>query len=385
MTLEGILKERILFMREFYKKEFGKVVLSSLFVSIIMVTSIDWKFRAKETYSLIGVINGEFMSYMAAILLVELFILNLRYFSMLKERREGELLYTIPIKRSDLFLKQWKANMITLIISWMIPFISIAAFGSLSKIQVGNLILSFLSYIVVSAAIISCLLWLETKLQTQVAVGASFIGFWIIFPLFLRSLSTALIVCMGNLRLGFYPWLKNIICTFLYSKQYTNLCLIKMTKNQTEISHFLWLDQGYYQIFFVGMLLLVAMIAFFMVNARKNFDTFPYVKDLKKNQHRIRGVLIFMSVYSFITTIVISQLEAFAGYIMDSDIAGTFLSEYSRYMDDRNITSNYGSFFLILILSIAITAVIAVILKKREMIAMKNKKKRVLIREEEEK
>lgn len=267
-------------MKRFYLKQNGYAFVVNVIVSILLMTFLDW--TLEKPMEVLVRINHNYMGYMSLWVILAVSATNFRYLKCLKEEREGEVYYTLPIKRKDLWLNQWIASCLNVIGTWILSGIGIAVFGRTIEIENGYLFLSVLAHIVFDIAVITLFMWFQTKGNSTLKLSGILIAEGLLVTAFLDGISKYFITYFGDKSLGVYAYIKDGLYTFLYSKQ----LMLLYHRNQpfyysdkVSIQQFAWEIKGY-GILYAGIMIVLCVIVLLMSrNSMKNMSFLPQVSN----------------------------------------------------------------------------------------------------------
>ena len=109
-------------MKRFYGKQNGSILICSLIVAFLYLTVIDWEYRGTSLHNVLYIVT-RYMEYQSILLGIAGMIVSWHYFCLIKEKQEGEFLYTVPITRTSFWKAQWIAVNGTIACSWAVVMI----------------------------------------------------------------------------------------------------------------------------------------------------------------------------------------------------------------------------------------------------------------------
>lgn len=289
-------------MKRFYGKQNGCILICSLIVAFLYLTVIDWEYRGTSLHNVLYIVT-RYMEYQSILLGIAGMIVSWHYFCLIKEKQEGEFLYTVPITRSSFWKAQWIAVNGTIACSWAVVMILLFVLNGsyLKEVHAGWMLLSVFAYFLVDVTVVTFSMWMQMKIyNSRKALALSFgmIGLGI---LLLREISKYLIIYLHDTGIGLYAKIHNAWDTFLYSHQTMDVFYKMLLKygEPEDVKLFLsgWQVDQYGIVYLVGtagLLTLILLMTWSGVNSCKKL---PYAGRLPK-------AFIFAGIWGLAFTII---------------------------------------------------------------------------------
>ncbi|MDO4942376.1 MAG: hypothetical protein Q4E73_05975 [Lachnospiraceae bacterium] len=367
-------------MRRFYLRQNISILVYSLIFAFLYVTMIDWEYRGERLENVLYLVTN-YMTYLGILIGIAGMAVSERYFRFIKERQEGEFVYTMPVSRRSLWKDQWMMSVGIMACSWIsaLLLLYITSVSYLKDVKAGWMILSIIAYLLADVGVVTFSMWMQTRIKNSRKAFAASIGTIGMIILVLKEISKWRILYLHDTEIGIYALVHNAWDTFLYSHQtvdeYYKLLMQHGVIEETKLFLSGWqVDQyGWIYVFFTIIILL--LIVLMVKNSLKNCEHFPGIRKLPK----IYGMIgTWMVVFSLINEISFTLpcfnnhgnllLEYIDAVRIEGGLVDIKLKCFAYYLQDGVWEYHPQIAVVIVVLSVIITAICVCFYQKRHCI-----------------
>lgn len=365
-------------MRRFYLRQNISILVYSLIFAFLYITMIDWQYRGERLENVLYLVTN-YMTYLGVLIGVAAMVVSERYFRFIKERQEGEFVYTLPVSRRSLWMDQWIMAVGVIICSWIaVSFLLYITSGFyLKDVKIGWMLLSVIAYLLSDVGVVTFSMWVQTRVKNSRKALAASIGTIGVIILVLKEISKCKILYFSDTGIGIYAWIHNAWDTFLYSHQtvdeYYKLVIQNGTLEETKLFLSGWQVDQYAWVYAFFSIMILLLVFLMVKNSLRNCERFPGIRKLS-NIYGIIGA--WMVIFSFVNEIFYTFwsdsgnliLEYVDGVQIWQRMSNIKLKCFAYYLREQTLEYHPQTAVAIVVLSMIITAICVCFYQKRHCI-----------------